>query len=112
MIETIIYTYLSEKLAVPVYMMEPKTPPEKYVLIERTDGDDQKVRTATIAIQSYGGSLLESCKLNEEVKNTMREIIELHSIAKCKLNSDYNFTDTETKRFRYQAVFNLVYYQE
>lgn len=111
MIETVIYTYLSKKLSVPAYMSEPKTPPEKYVLIERTDGDDRKVREATIAIKSYGGTLLEACKLNEELKDAMREIVELNEIAKCKLNSDYNFTDTETKRFRYQAVFNMVYYQ-
>ena len=107
MIETVIYTYLSKKLSVPAYMSEPKTPPEKYVLIERTDGDDREVREATIAIKSYGGTLLEACKLNEELKDAMREIVELNEIAKCKLNSDYNFTDTETKRFRYQAVYGI-----
>ena len=31
---------------------------------------------------------------------------------KYNLNSDYNFTDTETKEYRYQAVFDINYYQE
>lgn len=111
MIETVIYDYLNEKLNVPAYMMEPKSPPESYVLIDRTAGDDEHVRSATVAIQSYGKSLVDACMLNEKVKDIMRDIIDLDTVVKCKLNSDYNFTDTETKRYRYQAVFNLVYYQ-
>lgn len=111
MIEKMIYDFLNKKLEVPAYMMEPKSPPDSYVLIDRTAGDDEHVKTATIAIQSYGKSLIEACKLNEKVKEVMRDIIDLDDIAKCKLNSDYNFTDTETKRYRYQAVFNLIYYK-
>lgn len=110
MIEKIVLDYLSENLKVKVFMEEPETPPESYVLIDRTNGDDELVTEATIALQSYGNSLLEACKLNEEVKRVMRDIVKLNPITKCKLDTDYNFTDTETKRYRYQAVFNLVYY--
>ena len=46
---------------------------------------------------------------NENVE-TMLDIDELDSISKCELNSDYNFTDTQQKKYRYQAVFNLTYY--
>ena len=28
------------------------------------------------------------------------------------LNSDYNFTDVTTKKYRYQAVYDLKYYEE
>ena len=31
------------------------------------------------------------------------------NVFRCELNGDYNFTDTETKRYRYQAVFDLTY---
>ena len=37
-------------------------------------------------------------------------MITLNSISKIKLNSDYNFTDTETKEYRYQAVFDINHY--
>lgn len=110
MIEKIVLDYLSENLKVKVFMEEPETPLESYVLIDRTAGDDEIVTEATIALQSYGNSLLEACKLNEEVKKVMRGILNLDQITKCKLDTDYNFTDVETKRYRYQAVFNLVYY--
>lgn len=30
-------------------------------------------------------------------------------ISKAKLNSDYNYTDTTTKSYRYQAVYDLVF---
>ena len=38
------------------------------------------------------------------------ELIELGIIASVRLNSDYNYTDTTTKQYRYQAVFDIVHY--
>lgn len=54
--------------------------------------------------------MYKAAELNEEVKKVVAEMIELDSIARVQLNSDYNFTDTETKRYRYQAVFDINYY--
>lgn len=31
-------------------------------------------------------------------------------ISACSLNSSYNFTDTTLKTYRYQAIFELVYF--
>ena len=42
----------------------------------------------------------------------MDGITEKPEIAACRLNSDYNFTDTAKKKYRYQAVFDLVYYDQ
>ena len=39
-------------------------------------------------------------------------LIEEDDIIEVELQSDYNFTDTETKEYRYQAVFNVTHYQE
>ena len=39
----------------------------------------------------------------------MRTIVNLPEIGRSQLNSDYNFTDTTTKGYRYQAVFDLIY---
>ena len=49
-------------------------------------------------------------EINEEVKAAMDEIIVLPEISRSKLNSDYNFTDTEKKRYRYQAVYDITHY--
>lgn len=111
MIEKIVLDYLNNVMAVPVYMEMPEEPPEKFVLIEKTgSGLDNYIHAATLAVQSYGASLLEAANLNEEVKEFMLAITSLGEICSCKLNSDYNYTDTQKKKYRYQAVFDLIHY--
>ncbi|MEI3522519.1 MAG: hypothetical protein V8Q40_16600 [Anaerosacchariphilus sp.] len=44
------------------------------------------------------------------MKDAMEDIVELDSISQAELNTDYNFTDTQTKRYRYQAVYDLVFF--
>ena len=48
--------------------------------------------------------------LNEEVKKAVDSLIELNEIASVTLNTDYNFTDTTTKQYRYQAVYDIKHY--
>ena len=90
----------------------PETMSSKCYLIEKTgDTRTDHINKATITIQSYGESLYEAMSLNELIKNIMLDdLISLDSVAGVKLNSDYNFTDTQTKNYRYQAVFDIVHY--
>lgn len=112
MIEKIILDYLSQKLDCPVYPELPeKDIPKRYVFFERTSGGvNNHIKSATIALQSYADSLLEAVKLNEQVKQAMDALIELPNVSRSRLNSDYNYTDTTTKKYRYQAVYDLIYY--
>ncbi len=111
MIESIVRDYLAEKLTVDVYLEQPKEKPETFVLIEKTGGRlTEHIRSATMTIQSYATSLYNAAKLNDEIIKAMEDILELNEITSCTLNSDYNYTDTRTKQYRYQAVFNLIYY--
>lgn len=111
MIEEIVLNYLLDCIGTSVYMEKQIYPATQYVLIEKTGGStNNHIKSATLAIQSVSDSLLNAALLNEEVKTAMEEIVELDSIAGCSLNSDYNFTNTQTKEYRYQAVFNLTYY--
>ena len=57
-------------------------------------------------------SLYEAAVLNDKVKEAMRDIVKLPSVSSCELNSDYNFTYTAMKAYRYQAVFVITYYDE
>lgn len=109
MIEKIVLDYLNEVLSVPAYLEKPEKETEKYVLIEKT-GSAKKdfVESATIALQSYANSLWEAANLNKEVKTAMDNIIRLDSISSSKLNTDYNYTDTSKKKYRYQAIYDLV----
>ena len=110
MIEKIVLDYLKEVLDVPVYMEKPQEMPTQFVLIEKTGSSEENfILSATIALQSYAESLYLAAELNEKVKKAMNDIIVLDTVSKSKLNTDYNFTDTAKKLYRYQAVYDLVY---
>lgn len=111
MIETIVLEYLNRKMKVPVRTEVPEKPPKRYVIIEKT-GSSKKdhICSTTLAIQSIAESLYEAALLNEQMKEQMETIADETDISKCELNNDYNFTDTTTKKYRYQAVFDLVHY--
>lgn len=111
MIEIVVKDFLEKKLSVPVFMEEPEAIPQRYIIIEKVGGGESiGMKSATIAIQSYGTSLADSAMLNEEVKEALREIDDQNPVSSAELNSDYNFTDTETHRYRYQAVYDFIYY--
>ena len=111
MIEQIILDYLTTA-GVAALMEIPEgggTPP--FAIIQKTGGgEENKIRHATIAIQSYGVSMYGAASLNESVIALMDDLATLPEVASCRLNSDYNFTDTTKKQYRYQAVFDVVYY--
>jgi hypothetical protein len=48
--------------------------------------------------------------LDESVRQAMEQAVTLDNIASARLASNYNFTDTSTKRYRYQAVYDIYYY--
>jgi hypothetical protein len=113
MIEKTVKDYLADALDVPVWMEKPKTEelPEEYVLLEKTGSSEGNcIYRATLAIQSYAGSMYDAASLNEAVKTVMKGLVAMPEVGKVKLNTDYNFTDTKTKEYRYQAVYDLVHY--
>lgn len=110
MIEKTVIAYLDGLDGIPAYAERPEEPPEEYLIIEKTGGgDDNFIARATIAVQSYAGSLLRAAEICKKVEKAMKEITDLENISRCKLNSSYNYTDTESKKYRYQAVFDLTY---
>ena len=112
MIEKTILDYLNEHLTVPVYMEEPINKPASYVLIERTGSSESDlIETTTLALQSYGASLYDAAVLNMAVKTRIKQAVELPSVSAVYINSDYNFTDTETKRYRYQCVAVVTHFE-
>lgn len=111
MIEKVVIDFLSDQLSVGVYGERPDDPPVSYVIVEKTGGGKENhICRAMLAIQSYADTLYEASLLNEAVKDAMENLITIDSISRCSLNSDYNFTDTAQKKYRYQAIFDLVHY--
>lgn len=110
MIELIIKEYLDEHLNVPSFF-EFRKLDGKFIVIEKTGSSkEETLKRSTVAFQSYADSLFEASKLNEELKDTIEQAIELDSIVSIELNSDYNFTDLTFKKYRYQAVFDIHHY--
>lgn len=111
MIETVILTALNNALSVPAYMEVPEEKPDSYVVIEKTGSQKvNRVDSATFAVQSIAGTLYEAASLNEDVKAVLDGLPDTTSeVFAAELNSDYNFTNTETKERRYQAVYNITY---
>ena len=113
MIEKTVLKYLNDKLDFPIFMEEPKNPPSHYYLMEKTaGGQNDRIFNSTLTVQSYAPSMLEAAELNDELKTVMLEAYVLPEVTRVRLNSDYNYTDTTTKRYRYQAVFNLIHYRK
>ena len=111
MIETITLNHLKAHMSVPVHTQKPSNAPKRYVMIDKTgSGESNHLPSATIAFRSYAESKYEAAKLNEELKSVVKKMVELDEVAGVKLNSDYNFTDTTTKEYRYQAVFDINHY--
>jgi hypothetical protein len=111
MIEVTIYNYLNNALSVPVYTELPKEKPKRYVVLDKIGSSKENhLLSSTIAFQSYAESKYEAALLNEQVKEAVENMIELDEIAGVSLNNDYNFTDTTTKEYRYQAVFDINHY--
>ena len=113
MIEKTVLDFLESELKVPVFLEVPaKDEPATYIILEKTGGtEENRIRQSSIAVQTIAGSLYEASELSERAKEAMDGIISLPEIARCELASGpYNFTDTSTKRRRYQAIYDLVHY--
>lgn len=110
MIELEVLEYLNEH-EFSAYM---EWEPDMYgdlVIVEKTSGGQSNhLKSATFTFQSYADSLYKAAKLNERVKEAVFAMEAMPMIAGVHLNSDYNYTDTQFKKYRYQAVFDINYY--
>lgn len=109
-IEEIVCNYLSSKLNCTVLPEKPQRPFGRMVFVERSGGTGKFIKSSTIAIQSYEESLYKTAKLNDDVIEAMFGIVENDQVCSVTLNQNYNYTDTTTKEYRYQAVFEVVHY--
>ena len=110
MIEIVVMNYLGTELNVPTYMEVPEKEPERYVVIEKIGGGRSNyIDSATLAVRSVAESMYEAAALNERVIAAMDTITKLDTVSAVELNSNYNYTNTATKRYRYQAVYDLIY---
>ena len=110
MIAKTLLDYLDSVLNVPVVMEAPEQTSD-YVLIDQTGSSrTNHIITTTFAIQSYGDTLYEAMVLNDAVKDAMVGFAELGNVTRVELQTDYNYTNTATKQYRWQAVYLITHY--
>lgn len=108
MILQTVIDYLTDAVGLPFYGEVPPDPPEEFGVVEQTGSDSEnRLYYPTLAVQSYAASLLRAASINELVMSAMDNLPTMDSVFRCRLNSDYNFTDTASKRYRWQAVFDI-----
>lgn len=117
MIEKVVLDYLNNELDVPVMMEVPEVPsedypdvPEHFVVIEKVGASKTNHgNMASLAFQSYAGSMYDAAALDEVVRAAIENIIVLDEIAGTRMTSNYNHTDPRTKQYRYQCVYDFYY---
>lgn len=112
MLEKIMCAYLSTALSpVHVGLVVPEEPPAKYVVFERTrSGESDMLKSAVLAFRSAAPTLQEAAELNELLVSAVKDSVALAQISSAKLNTAYNNTDPNKKEYRWQAVFDITYY--
>ena len=111
-IEATVINYLQTALGIDaVYAEVPETPEEEYYVVDKTGGGmTNRIKSSTIAVQTYGPSKLRASEMNEDVKVAMDGFSALDEIGSCRLNSDYNFSNTAKRQHRYQSVWDITHY--
>ena len=111
MIEKTVLDHLNAALSVKALMAKPHPDRPAYVTIEKSGGGEtEHIYSSIFTIRSYAPTLYDAALLNEEVKAAMATLIEHDDVARCQLNSDYAYPDTQLKRPRYQCVYDIVHY--
>ena len=115
MIEELIYEYLNDEASCKWYTMRPaEDTPTPYGLFEKTNSTKtDHVTYSTFAFQSYGSSLFEAAQISAELRALIEDLPELTSeVSKAQLSGEANFTNTADKQPRYQAVYQLVHFDD
>lgn len=111
-IESAVISYLRSALDTDaVYAEVPEKPSGEYYVVDKTGSKTaNRITSSTVAIQTYGSSKLRASEMNEDVKTAMDGFSVLDEIGSCRLNSDYNFSNTAKRQHRYQSVWDITHY--
>lgn len=110
-IESILAEYLSARLSVPVAADVPEDKPSSFVSFERTGGGFGSIvlDSPMVAVQCWADTRSEAKALAYEVDDLIRRMPGVyHNVADASRNSLYNFPDPNSRKARYQIVFEFI----
>jgi len=113
MIETILIDYLSSEIGVSVTAERPRARQGEYLVIDKTgSSESDHLESAMVAVQCFADTKASAASLCSRVKKAMRSIADKRGdVTRSSLNSDYDNTDTSTKKYMYQALFDITFYE-
>ena len=113
MIEFIVKNHLERFLDVPVFFEYPRKPAEQFVVLKIDNNPRENlIDSALLVVDSYGPTQLAAAQLNKTVKPLLDDLALLPRISASKRGGDYPAFDSVNKKYRYQAVQNITYYEE
>lgn len=113
MIEKTVMNYLKKKFPNEIVELENPHPlPSRFITIEKTGSQQLRrgIFSSTLAVQSWDVSKMKAAELSDQVCKALRDMPDEEPEVSSASGSDYDFTDTTTKRYRYQAVFTIIHY--
>lgn len=111
MIEIIVRDHLSKNFIIPVHTERPVSPPKTYILIQRVGGKCRcGISKAMIAVHSIAPSMQKAAELNAKIQAAMKELG--GNVGAVDINATSNYTNTQTKEYRYQTLFQITYMED
>jgi len=109
--EEVLLKYMNQNMKIKSYTERSSSQEDEFYVIDRIGGSSNRsYDTSTIAIQSYAKTKYRAAKNDEAMRKCILEMVSLDNILNVELNSFYDYTDTNTKNFRYQSVFEFKHY--
>jgi len=111
-VETEVITWLSGIVGADwlVAGNKPQTPPEQYILVDRTGGprESMVLDQAEILIEVYHkNSRLTASDKAQDIADLIPELTKIHNITRAKVNSLVNLNDTIGQYERYQIYCDI-----
>ena len=74
---------------------------------------DNHLRRTRLAVQCYGATMLDAAARCEDAVGALMTLPANDAgVTALRVETTYNWTDETTKRYRYQAVVHVSYYEE
>ena len=112
MILETIRRYIADHSGYPAWTERPKEPPARYYIIDKSGGNCRNfIHYSLFVVQSYAETMADAAQMNERLIEIMTKgLIAENEISSVSVNSNYDYTDTDAKQYRYQAVFDIIHY--
>lgn len=115
MIEITLRNYIKDELLnIPVYMEQPKSLPDEYIILRLMDsGRINHIDAATFSIIVRSTNFIETAQLKDEVKKVLFDAPSIvDCITSASLGGELANTDSANHVYQYELIFNFYYYEE